>query len=636
MDSIASLTVLLSAPGAHVVVLEAPAGVARRALADRWAAAARAAGATGAWTLPCDTERHGIWGGLDAWLMALAPHLEEHAPDLVVRHDAELVAAAPELRTRIRPRYVTLTDAAENDEGVRNYARDRAYRIPQGLVDLLDAWHTRSGGGRWAVACDGLDRCGALVERFFRNMARRRGDALGLVLLAAVDPGRGDAVAEWFAPHARVHRASADLPPGGEPVPAPAEAARLAAEMEAWVMRDTLDIALHLHELIRLWGLAGDPLRQAAWHARALSLYAHLGYYEDAFRHLPPVRANLALFDGGAEKAFYSRARIVSNLRITYITNRRPEEALRVVVEEGLGKLTDPVERARAFYIASMLHARHLPVRDQAKAEEYLQAGLAELERAQLDAADRHFLTGFLLNGLAYIRFRQGDAGEAAALSHANYDRLDENLPPGRHRLHRSVLLYNAGQVYARTGDLERAVEQYTLAMEMDPSYSEYYNDRGNLYLRMGRLPEAERDYLQAIELSPPYAEVWFNLGQCYGRQGRTAAAECAFARAVDLDPGRAEAWTNLARAHQALGRPDEALAAYDAALAADPDSPASAFVLANRAALRLARGRGDDALADLDRAVALAPGHPGLQRNRQLALQALGRAAPARAAALA
>jgi tetratricopeptide (TPR) repeat protein len=626
MDPTASISEFLAAPGAHVLVLEAPAGLARRALVDEWAAAARAGGASAAWALPCDAERHGLWGGLADWMMDLAPRLERDARDLLVRHDAELVAVAPELLTRIRPRYVTLTDAAENDEGVRNYARDRAHRIPQGVVDLLDSWHERSGGGRWALACDGVDRCGALVERFFRALVRRRGDRLGLVMLAAVDPGRGDAVAEWFAPHARVHRAAADLPAGGEPELAPDEAARQAAEMEAWVMRDTLDIALHLHELIRLWGLAGDRRRHVAWHARALSLYAHRGYYEDAFRHLPPVRDSLDFFDGDTAGVFYTRARIVSNLRITYITNNRPDEALRVVVEEGLGKLTDPVERARAFYIASMLHARHLPVRDQEAAEGYLRAGLAELERAELDAADRHFLTGFLLNGLAYIRFRQGNAEEAAALSHANYERLDENLPPGRHRLHRSVLLYNAGQVYARTGQLQRAVEQYTQAMEMDPSYSEYYNDRGNLYLKMGRLPEAERDYQQAIELSPPYPEVWFNLGQCHARQERTAEAERAFARAVDLDPDRAEAWTNLARARQALGRPDEALAAYDAALAADPASPASAFVLANRAALRLARGRGDEALADLDRAVELAPQHPGLQRNRQLAMRALGR----------
>ncbi|HEU4885867.1 MAG TPA: tetratricopeptide repeat protein, partial [Longimicrobium sp.] len=466
---------------------------------------------------------------------------------------------------------------------------------------------------------------------------RRRGDALGLVLLAAVEPGAGDEVAGWFAPHARVHRAAAALRPGGEPVPGPAEAARLAREMEAWVRRDTLDIAQHLHELIRLWTLAGHIPRATGWHARALSHYAHLGYYEDAYRHLPPVRAAIHFFDREDIAAdFYNRARIVSNLRITYITNNRPEEALKVVEEEGLAKLTDPLERAKIFYIASMLHARHLPVRNQEAAERYLQAGLDELERAELSPADRHFQTGFLLNGLAYIRFRQGDVEEAASLSHANYDRLDENLPPDRHRLHRSVLLYNAGQVYARTGRLQEAVEQYSLAMEMDPYYSEYYNDRGNLYLKLGRVEEAERDYLRAIELSPPYPEVWFNLGQCLERQRRPGEAEAAFERAVDLDPGRAEAWTNLARVRQAMGRTDQALAAYDAAVAADPEGPATAFVLANRAALRLQRGRGAEALDDLDRAVALAPDHAGLQRNRQLVVQALERAAPVRVPAAA
>ena len=68
----------------------------------------------------------------------------------------------------------------------------------------------------------------------------------------------------------------------------------------------------------------------------------------------------------------------------------------------------------------------------------------------------------------------------------------------------------------------------------------------------------------------------------------------------------------------------------------ADPEGPATAFVLANRAALRLQRGRGAEALEDLDRAVALAPDHPGLQRNRQLVVQALERAAPVRVPAAA
>ena len=617
------------APGARVIVLEAEPGRARRERLEAWTGAAREAGLT-AWLLPCDAERHSLWAGLNAWMEDLFPRLEANAPHLILRHDAELTSVLPALRLRFAPRYVTLTDSSRADEGVRNYARDRAYRIGHGVIDLLDAWHARTGGGRWAVACDGLDRCGALVEMFFHNLLRRRGDKLGLVMLAAVDPGQGDRVAAALAPFARVERVEMELPAGPDDRPGPDGAARRAAEMDEWAQVDTLRIKTHGHEMIRLWEAAGRPDRAVAWRALVMGVFSHLGYYEDAFRHAPAVRAGIHHFDRPGN--LYTRAKVVSTLRILYVTNGFPEEARELLLTEGLPKLTDPAERARALYMLAMLHARHLPVRDQEAAERYLAQALEEAERMEGEEADRQFLTGFLLNGLAYVRFRQGDVGQAAALSHENYDRLDRHLPAGRHRLHRSVLLYNAGQVYAQTGDHEEAIRYFTGAMEMDPHYSEYYNDRGNVYLKIGRLEEAEADYLQAIELSPPYPEVWFNLGQARARLGRPADAEAAYARSLDLDPARREAWVGLARALHAQGRREEALAAYDGAIDAGEQHP---LVLANRAALRFELGRVHEALADLDRAVALAPDNPALARNRALALeavQALGCPAPAAA----
>jgi tetratricopeptide (TPR) repeat protein len=611
-----------SASGARVIVLEAAQGAARLDLLRQWAGDARAQGA-GAWLLPCDTEREGLWGGLNTWMRELLPEVEARAPDLFVKHDTELTSVLPDLRLRVRPRHVTLTETAEKEEGVRNWAQDRAYRIPQGIVDLLDAWHGRTGGGCWALACDGFDRRGGLVGHFFRQLLRRRGERLGLQMLVAVDPGAGGAVEAELAPFARVERVRLELPAGPEDRLEPDEAARRAAELEAWVSTDSMWVTMHAHEVIRLWNAAGRTDRAADWHALALGIYAHLGYYEDAYRHLPAVRDNLTVFD--APGAFYTRAKVVSNLRIIYITNGQADEALRVMETEGLAWLMDPMDRVHALYVVAMLHARHLPQRNMARGEAHLRQALDEVERAELSPADRAFHTGFLLNGLAYVRFRQGDAAQAAQLSHQNYERLDESLPPERHRLHRSVLLYNAGQVYGQIGDHETAVRYFTAAMEMDPNYSEYYNDRGTILQKLKRWDDAERDYRRAIELSPPYPEVWFNLGQCYLRSGRPAQAEPAYLRALDLDPGRPEAWVNLARARHALGRREDALAAYDGALEVDPANP---FVLANRAGLRMELGRPDEALADLDRAVELAPDNAALQRNRVLVLRALGREA--------
>ena len=603
--------------GARVVILEAPPGVARL---DALTAMARE-GAVEHWAVSTDAEREGTMAGVDSWMRSLLPRLEAEAPDLVVRHDAELTALLPELRVRVKPRYATLTDSSDPAERVRNYPRDRADRLPHGLVDLLDEWHTRSGGGQWTVACDHFDRRGALTGRFFQTLVRRRGNKLALRLLVAVESGAGDAVAREFAPFAAVERVQLELEAGPAELISPAEAARRAEALE-WIAPSEAWVQMFGHEVIRYWTRAERPDQAAAWHARMLMLLAHLGYYADGLRHLPPVRAALEQFD--TPSSTMRRATALIHMQVVYITCGMPEEALRLLEEEGLQRMTAAAERADILYLVAMLHARHLPVRNQELAETYLREALDEIARADVDEGHRQFFTGFLLNGLAYVHFRQGNTDEAANLSHQNINRLEEHLSPATHRLHRSVLLYNAGQVYGRIGDYARAAEYITHAMEIDPHYSEYFNDRGNLYLKMDRLDDAERDFLQAIELSPPYPEVWFNLGQCYVRMRRPAEAEAAFARTVDLDPRRIPAWVNLARARQALGQGEDALAAYDAAVAGGAPNP---LVLSNRGTLRAEMGRLEDALADLDLAVSIDPNNAALQRNRGRVLHALGRA---------
>ena len=109
---------------------------------------------------------------------------------------------------------------------------------------------------------------------------------------------------------------------------------------------------------------------------------------------------------------------------------------------------------------------------------------------------------------------------QAVELCRSGITRLNAHLSADKHRLHRSILVYNIAQVYTATGAYAEALEHYQSVMAMDPNYSEYYNDRGNLLLRLGRLEEARSDYLKAMELSPPYFEVLTNLGQCYRRMG--------------------------------------------------------------------------------------------------------------------
>jgi tetratricopeptide (TPR) repeat protein len=606
-----------------LVVVEADRGQSRLELLRGWTEGLRASGG-GAWLLPCDVGGTGVFAGLGTLLEQLLPVVERDAPELLLRHAIELTAVLPALRSTLAPAEA-LTDTSVGDEAVRSYAVDRAYRIGHGIIDLLGESQRRAPLARWVLVCDDYDRSGALVRRFMRELARRRGSELCLTLVLVVSPGGAGPALEPFGGDVPRVGVWLDVPSDPPAPPPPAEMTARARELEERITGDFARMEVHIPELVRLWAASEHPERAHRWEAFALGRYNHRGYYEDALSYADAVLANLDHVVTGVPP--FTRWSVVGAIVGCLILVGQAERARQVVHDEALAHATDPVERARMLYVLAMLHTRFLPNKDLELAEAHLGEALHLLESPGIAPETRHFLTVFMNNGVALVRHRQGRAGEALELCREGHALLSRNLREDRHRLERSVLLHNISQVYAATGDLEAAVEHLTLALEMDPNYSEFYNDRGNLYLRMRRHEDAIADYREAIRLSPPYPEVWTNLGQCYRKMGAQQQAVAAYSRAIDLDPTVTVALGSRAQVLDALGRPGEALADYDAALALDPEQP---LLRANRAALRYDAGRLSEAVDDLDAAIALMPGNPGLYRNRALALRGLGRAADA------
>ncbi len=604
-----------------VSIVEAEPGPGRRDwLAERLREAA--GNSARAWLLAGDFADGGPWAGIHEFFASLLPEIRAQRPDLIRKHDYELVHVVPELKREMAVRNPTLTDLSPPEEKVRNYPADRAYRIIHGLIDLLDAWKG-AAGEPWVLACDGYDAMGHIGRAFLRELMRRRGERLGVTLIAAVRPGRGEeARAELGAAGGVV---TLDLP--REPAPAVdrREMARQAQELEARVAGDRLEIQIHLPALVRLCRLAGAPDRVAKWQYWGLEIFNTLGFYEDAIQY---GESALAFFRESPKPGREGmRWAIFVKLFMSYVALQQPERALRLAEEEAIGKVEDPQQLSRLSYLLAMLHARYLPSRDLSKGEEYLERGIADLQRAEMTEDELHFQSVFNRNGLAMIRNFQGRFQEAIELCREGFRELEHHLRQERHRLHRSVLLYNMAQVYAAVGAHDDALRHFALAMEMDPNYSEYYNDRGNILLRLGRLAEAEADYRQAIALSPPYHEVYTNLGQCYRRMGRFDDAVRAYSVALDLDPLQALALAGRGQCHDAQGRLAEAEADYGASLALDPGQWE---VLASRAVIRYVAGDLAASLADLDQALALAPKNADLYQNRAVALADLGRAGEA------
>ncbi len=602
----------------RVILLEAQRGQSRRDCLQQWLNEVQYSKAT-TWLLSCAHDEGGPWAGVKDLLQDIVAEVQIHAADLIIKHDYELVSVLPALLRSISVRRPTLTDKAELLERVRLYPSDRAFRIVHGLIDFLSTWHHLCNGSPLVIACDDYDYTGVLVQHFFVELMRRRAQYLNLTLLIATDLGSGEIVAEKFDTKflgacVRLNLSSASITPVSEQ-----EMTHLAQELEHQVGEDEIQIELNLPQLIRYWLLSNQPEKALKYQLEACFICTRRGFYEDGLVY---GEAALAQLERYCPEDIQKRFILYSKLYGCYATLKRPLQALQVI-ETAITKLDVPEYLFQSYYMIAMLYARHLPNRDLAKAEEYLQRGLEELARANLPKHTKLFYTAFNQNGLALIRHRQGRFQEAVELCRSYYEQLNTQLKPDEHLLHRSVLLYNIAQIYASIEPYEEAITYFTNAIAIDPNYSEYYNERGNVYVKMGYLEKALNDYLKAIELSPPYSEVWSNLGRCYRMIGQTLKAIDAYSTSLDLDPKQFSVWVARAEAFEILEQPDAALINYNAALALDGNQP---LVLGNRAILHYEAARYQESLADLEQAIALSPETPDLYQNRAVALTALGR----------
>lgn len=603
---------------ASILFLSAVPGIERRQMLEDWATRAGSE-VDDVFQVSGNLDTGGIWAGLADLLETLLPELQKTVPGAVDRHRYEITTVLPSRRREMPAEHIPLTETVAEDEKVRSYPMDRAFRILHGIIDLLIAWRSHRGLEPWILVCDDFDRSGFLVARFYRELTRRAGAQTRLCLVLAGALGSEEEILAGFDSGLSQRVFTLDLDPAEEHR-SPEATRRHAEELEAQVGSDLIDLEIHLPQLIHLWSQTSDREKVLLWKTMAFAIYNHYGFYEDALIYGEEVLPHLE--EVNRMDSRFNRWQLVGGLYNCYVSVGRIEDAHRVMEDEVMGQLEDPGDRSRALYIMSMLHARFLPDLDLDAAESYLEEALEALSASDEPASDKHFFYVFLRNGLALVCFRKGYPDEAIELCQEGFEYLDEHLDPEQHSLHRSVLLYNIGQVYASMKDYPRAIDFYTKTLEMDPYYSEYYNERGGLYLKAGDLDAAIADFHQAIELSPPYHEVFTNLGQALKARGDASAAISAYSRSLDLLPDQPLALFGRAHVLDQAGEADAARRDYRAALELDPEQAGG---WANLATLEYDAKAFQASLTALDRAIALEPENADFYFNRSFAHEALG-----------
>jgi tetratricopeptide (TPR) repeat protein len=89
-----------------------------------------------------------------------------------------------------------------------------------------------------------------------------------------------------------------------------------------------------------------------------------------------------------------------------------------------------------------------------------------------------------------------------------------------------SVVYKNRGDVYLEQGKCDRAINDYSMAINLRPGFAVAYNNLGNVYGSMGKFDNAVDEYSSAIKFEPDYPIPYWNRSKAYSELGKFELAE--------------------------------------------------------------------------------------------------------------
>lgn len=203
-----------------------------------------------------------------------------------------------------------------------------------------------------------------------------------------------------------------------------------------------------------------------------------------------------------------------------------------------------------------------------------------------------------------------------------------------------------AGETWIASGQFDKAIEEYTEAIRLDPKRAGFYHRRGLLYKRTQSFSRAEGDFSALIRLKPTAAEGYYLRGTCHllgpmpsvwarDDAWKSAPPDPSHARAIAdlseairLDPRLAKAYFARA-AEYAQVRHDcaHAVADFDAAIRLSPPGGIVAYYYWSRGyVLALFKSDHARAIADYTQALKVDANMPMAYATRACAYHKLGK----------
>ncbi|MEZ6089749.1 MAG: tetratricopeptide repeat protein [Pirellulaceae bacterium] len=194
--------------------------------------------------------------------------------------------------------------------------------------------------------------------------------------------------------------------------------------------------------------------------------------------------------------------------------------------------------------------------------------------------------------------FTFGRSQEQATEVNATTDALSLSNTPDK--LGPEVYVAN-GQLWESSGAFERAMENYSKALDSDPKNGAALSAIARLHDRQNRLDESLKFFNRAIEVMPNDSTLYNDSGLVMARQENYEAAIDQIQKAIAIEPGNKRFANNLATVYMDSGSPEKAMQTLNKA-----HEPAVAHY--NMAFLNFKRQQSGEARNQLQQALAIDP----------------------------
>jgi len=147
---------------------------------------------------------------------------------------------------------------------------------------------------------------------------------------------------------------------------------------------------------------------------------------------------------------------------------------------------------------------------------------------------------------------------------------------------------YNLGSILLQKGQVDKALEHFQNAVEINPNYLEAHSNLGLALLQKGQMDEAVAHFKKASEIAPNSLSTHYNLGVALFRNGELDEAVAQYRKALEINPNSLETHYNLGLTLFKKRQLDEAIAQFLEVLRLKPDfSPAQDYLARAQALVR-------------------------------------------------